>query len=73
MSEASAMTNILEIVIDDFSAAIKSTYPDFTLLKGMFGGGGKHGDYKCMAAMPISQVSSMSLCELQIAMYTQQL
>ena len=58
------MMNVLETVIAEFSAAIKAVYPDFIPLKSMFGHGGKFGDYKCMAAMPISQVCQYVVCSL---------
>ena len=51
------MTNVLGVVNSLFSAAIRSVYPNYTSLKGVVqGSGGKFGDYKCVAAMSISQV-----------------
>lgn len=57
---ARTMTNVLQIVNSIFSTAIKTAYPGFTSVKGTIQGsgpGGKFGDYKCMVAMPIAQVS----------------
>ena len=57
---ARTMTNVLQSVHSVFSTAIKAAYPGFSLAKGIVqasGPGGKFGDYKCMAAMPIAQVS----------------
>ena len=55
---ARTMTNVLHIVNGLFTTAIRAAYPSFTQLKGTVqGSGGKFGDYKCMAAMPIAQVS----------------
>ena len=56
---ARTMANVLQIVSSVFSTAIKSAYPGFSIPRGMVqssGSGGKFGDYKCMAAMPIAQV-----------------
>ena len=56
---ARTMTNVLQIVHSVFSTAIKASYPGFSPAKGIVqssGSGGKFGDYKCMAAMPIAQV-----------------
>ena len=56
---ARTMTNVLQIVQSVFSTAIKAAYPGFSPAKGIVqssGSGGKFGDYKCMAAMPIAQV-----------------
>ena len=58
---ARTMTNVLQIVHSVFSTAIKSAYPGFSPVKGMVqGSGGKFGDYKCMAAMPIAQVRPLT-------------
>lgn len=57
---ARTMTNVFQIVNSIFSTAIKAAYPGFTSVKGTIQGAGpagKFGDYKCMAAMPIAQVS----------------
>ena len=54
------MTNVLGVVNGLFSTAIRSLYPGYTHLRGVVqgsGGGSKFGDYKCIAAMSISQVS----------------
>jgi arginyl-tRNA synthetase len=56
---ARTMTNVLQIVHSVFSTAIKASYPGFSPAKGIVqssGSGGKFGDYKCMAAMPIAQM-----------------
>ena len=58
------MTNVLHIMQSLLGTAIRSTYPSFTQLKGIVqssGGGGRFGDYKCMAAMPIAKVCVYSL------------
>ena len=64
---ARTMTNVLQIVNSVFSTAIKAAYPGFPLAKGTVqgsgqGSGGRFGDYKCMAAMPIAQVCRMEAC-----------
>lgn len=60
---ARTMTNVLQIVNSVFSTAIKAAYPGFTLAKGTVqGSGGRFGDYKCMAAMPIAQVCRIAAC-----------
>ena len=61
---ARSMTNVLQIVHSVFSTAVKAAYPGFSPAKGMVqssGSGGKFGDYKCMAAMPIAQVKGDSI------------
>ena len=60
---ARTMTNVLQIVNSVFSTAIKAAYPGFTPMKGTVqGSGGKFGDYKCLAAMPIAQVCRTQQC-----------
>ena len=57
---ARTMTNVLQIINSVFSTAVKAAYPKFTLAKSTVqnsGSRGKFGDYKCMAAMPIAQVT----------------
>jgi len=59
---ARTMTNVLHIMQSLLGTAIRSTYPGFTQLKGIVqssGGGGRFGDYKCMAAMPIAKVCAL--------------
>lgn len=52
------MTNVLGVISGLFATAIRGLYPGYTHLKGVVqGSGGKFGDYKCVAAMSISQVS----------------
>ena len=59
------MTNVLNVVNSVFTTAIRSLYPGFTT-KGIVQGssGGKFGDYKCIAAMSISQVRLLTLHHL---------
>ena len=50
-------TNVLLVVQQVFWRTIRNLYPEFNLPKNAVQySGGKFGDYKCMAAMPISQV-----------------
>ena len=58
------MTNVLGVVSGLFATAIRSLYPGHThLVKGVVQssgpGGSRFGDYKCTAAMPISQVKML--------------
>lgn len=51
------MTNVLSVVNGVFTQTIRRLYPEFTqLTNSLQYSGAKFGDYKCMAAMPISQV-----------------
>ena len=57
------MTNVLGVLNGLFSTAIRGLYPScYKSLKGVVqgasGAGSKFGDYKCIAAMSISQVSA---------------
>ena len=53
-----SMTNVLAIMNSVFTTAIRSVYPAFTQTKALIQptSDDKFGDYKCIAAMPISQV-----------------
>ena len=52
------MTNVLRVVNGIFTYAIRSLYPLCPELNSTVQySGSKFGDYKCMAAMPIAQVS----------------
>ena len=58
--KAQTMTNVLHVVQSVLGTAISSAYPGFTQLKGIVqSAGGKFGDYKCMAAMPIAKVCAL--------------
>lgn len=54
------MTNVFSVISGLFNTAIRSLYPGHAhTLKGAVqfsGSGSKFGDYKCVAAMPISKV-----------------
>ena len=54
------MTNVLSVINGLFTTAIRSLYPGHVhSLKGVVqfsGSGSRFGDYKCVAAMPISKV-----------------
>ena len=56
------MTNVLSVINGLFTTAIRSLYPGHAhALKGVVqfsGSGSRFGDYKCVAAMPISKVLS---------------
>ena len=54
------MTNVLTVINGLFSTAIRSLYPGYANLKAIVQPSalsGKFGDYKCVAAMSIAQVS----------------
>ena len=54
------MTNVLTVVNGLFATAIRSLYPSYTNLRAIVqasAASGKFGDYKCVAAMSIAQVS----------------
>ena len=50
------MTNVLSVISAVFSSAIRSVCPGVALKGLVQSSGGRFGDYKCMAAMPVSQV-----------------
>ena len=58
------MTNVLGVINGLFTTAIRGLYPGHThLMKGVVqssGPGGRFGDYKCIAAMSISQVCQLN-------------
>lgn len=49
------MTNVLSVISAVFSSAIRSVCPGVALKGLVQSSGGRFGDYKCMAAMPVSQ------------------
>ena len=54
------MTNVLTVVNGLFATAVRSLYPSYANLRAIVQGSatsGKFGDYKCVAAMSIAQVS----------------
>lgn len=53
------MTSVLGVVNGIFTLAIRNLYPQFTQLKNTVQpSGGRFGDYKCLAAMPIAKVGT---------------
>lgn len=61
------MTNVLSLINGLFTTAIRSLYPGHAhSLKGVIqfsGSGSRFGDYKCIAAMPLSKVTMNHVME----------
>lgn len=55
------MTNVLGVVGALFRSAIRKAYPSFTQTQDIVQRSAKFGDYQCVAAMPIANVSGWSV------------